>query len=505
MNDKKLKYLVDENSYRECFEKNPTPIYVWKKKKDDLILVDYNESADRLVNNQMNMYLGKKASVMYKDNQNILDDLKQCLNGILIPRKKINYKYKSVNYSRILTVSYILIPPDLVFIYTNFLSREEEWRSPEDNLMESEEKYRSLFEKSPYIVALIEKDGKILEVNSRCEEITGYSKNMLIGKNYLNFESYDKSLRPNLRLRLESMMKGEEVDPLEVLFKKKNGDEIWLLSHINKITIYDEDYILGVVLDVTEKKSAEIKLRDSELKYREAHNRAEFYKDLFAHDINNILQNIRSANELRQIFRKNVNKEQKLNEVTDIINSQVIRGANLVSNIRKSSLLEEFSKKIKPIQFNLLLESAITFVEKMFQERDIRIRVHPFNANLKVDANEFILDVFENILINAVKYNKSPIIRIDIDIKKIDIEEMSFIQFHFIDNGIGIRDQRKKIIFQRGQDKLKIDGGMGLGLSLVKKIIESYNGKIWIKDRIEGDYSQGSNFIIHIPEAINNN
>ena len=42
---------------------------------------------------------------------------------------------------------------------------------------------------------------------------------------------------------------------------------------------------------------------------------------------------------------------------------------------------------------------------------------------------------------------------------------------------------------------------MGLGLSLVKKTIDRYNSKIWVEDRIKGDYSKGSNFIILIPEA----
>lgn len=42
---------------------------------------------------------------------------------------------------------------------------------------------------------------------------------------------------------------------------------------------------------------------------------------------------------------------------------------------------------------------------------------------------------------------------------------------------------------------------MGLGLTLVKKIIEVFNGKIWIKDRVLGDYSKGSNFVVLVPEA----
>jgi signal transduction histidine kinase len=58
------------------------------------------------------------------------------------------------------------------------------------------------------------------------------------------------------------------------------------------------------------------------------------------------------------------------------------------------------------------------------------------------------------------------------------------------------------VIFQKGHKKDKNVRGMGIGLSLVKKIIESYNGEIWVENRIQNDKSQGSNFIMLIPEAI---
>ena len=72
----------------------------------------------------------------------------------------------------------------------------------------------------------------------------------------------------------------------------------------------------------------------------------------------------------------------------------------------------------------------------------------------------------------------------------------------FIDNGVGIEDSRKKIVFQRGYGDEKSIHGMGLGLSLVQKIIDNYNGKIWVEDRVNGDYTKGSNFVILIPEVL---
>ena len=505
MNNKEPNLHVTDESYRKFFKKLNTPTYVWKKKEDDLILINYNEAADNIVNNNMKEFLGKKASILYKDEPEILNDLKQSINGEIITPRVLEYKYKSVDLVRILYVSYSFIPPDLVFVHTDDISKQEEWKISEKTLIESEEKYRNLFENYPYIIALLDEKGKVLDLNSRAEQLLGFKKEELIGRNYLDMGMFDRSLLPELRARFERFSVGEKVEPYEVLIKTKEGKDVWLLSHMNPITISDNHYSLAVVLNITEKKKAEIKIEESEKMYREAYNRAEFYKDLFAHDINNILQNIRSANELRQIFENSSNDERKLIEVGEIITAQVIRGANLVSNIRKSSLLEEFSRKIKPIQFNLLLESAITFIEKMFLERDVRIRVHPFKDKLEIKGNEFILDVFENILINAIKYNKNPTIRIDILINDIKEDGISYVKFQFIDNGLGIQDKRKEIIFQRGQEKLPIEGGMGLGLSLVKKILEIYSGKIRVEDRIKGDYTQGSNFIILIPEATDNN
>ena len=70
------------------------------------------------------------------------------------------------------------------------------------------------------------------------------------------------------------------------------------------------------------------------------------------------------------------------------------------------------------------------------------------------------------------------------------------------DNGIGIDDTRKDKIFQKIHRKSKRSKGMGLGLSLVAKLIDLCDGKIWVEDRIELDYSKGSNFIIQIPIAV---
>ncbi|MHA2131556.1 MAG: ATP-binding protein, partial [Promethearchaeota archaeon] len=79
--------------------------------------------------------------------------------------------------------------------------------------------------------------------------------------------------------------------------------------------------------------------------------------------------------------------------------------------------------------------------------------------------------------------------------------ETFYAKYEFIDNGFGISDQKKEVLFQERFNKEKGSKGMGFGLTLVKKIIESYKGEIWVEDKVKDDYTQGSNFVFLIPKA----
>ncbi len=109
--------------------------------------------------------------------------------------------------------------------------------------------------------------------------------------------------------------------------------------------------------------------------------------------------------------------------------------------------------------------------------------------------------MFENILINAVKYNENPKVEITVKISKEQEEGINYLKMEFLDNSIGVDDFRKKLIFLKGHIEGKGVHGLGVGLSIVKKITESYNGKIWIQDRVKGDHSKGSNFVLLLPEV----
>jgi len=246
---------------------------------------------------------------------------------------------------------------------------------------------------------------------------------------------------------------------------------------------------------------AKEKLKESQKKYLEAYNHANFYKDLFMHDMGNILQAIFSSNEIASIYLKNGNKINEMEEFLKNIDKQVKRGIDLTLNVRKLSQLEGAPIYTQPTEIIAVLNEAKRFVLKSFHDKEINIKIDNLFEKITIQANELLIDMFENILINAVKHNENPIIEIIVKISKAEKEGVNYNKIEFIDNGRGIPDNMKEKIFQQESDEYKKISEMRLGLSLVLKIVERYNGNIWVEDKVKGDHTKGSNFIVLLPEV----
>jgi signal transduction histidine kinase len=324
-------------------------------------------------------------------------------------------------------------------------------------------------------------------------------------KNVLKIEELKKNVTEEVFLynkrEILTFLKGETVYDSEIASKTFTKDPIYLHARTSILPGFEKSWSKVVVslVDITEKKIAEQQIKESEEKYRKAYYQANLYRDIFAHDINNILQNISSSVELSSLYIHNPEKLSTIRELYEIMDEQVNRAKKLISNVRKITELDESEIYLENLDANRIIENAIDFLESSFQKRNLNIQVNAQNKRNYVLANNLLLDVFENILINAVRHNNSSQIDIDINISKEEKDNKQYIKMEFRDNGLGISDYRKKSIFERGTRKSQKSKGMGLGLSLVKKIIDSYHGKIWVEDRIKGDYKQGSNFIILIP------
>ena len=251
--------------------------------------------------------------------------------------------------------------------------------------------------------------------------------------------------------------------------------------------------------DVSEHQHAEQELRMSEKRYRNAYERANFYKDIFTHDMNNIFHNIQFSAELISMLKDKPEKLKSSEEIFTTIENQIDRGTKLIENVRKLSKLEESNIALKKVMVYDVLDEAINFANKSIREKKLDIKIKKVEEKIYVEANDFLLDVFENILHNSIKYNKNPEVKIQIIFSIEQKFKTNYLKIEFLDNGIGILEESKELIFEKGYKKDTKVRGMGIGLSLVKKIVETFHGEIWVQNRVKDDYEQGSNFVILIP------
>src|SRR5665648_494445 len=100
--------------YKSVFKKIPTPTYLWKKQDEDLILIDYNNAANEITEGKVKNYFGIKASELYKEQPQILEEMYRCINEQKYFYREMAYHYQSTGQDKTLFVIYDFVPPDLV-------------------------------------------------------------------------------------------------------------------------------------------------------------------------------------------------------------------------------------------------------------------------------------------------------------------------------------------------------------------------------------------------------
>jgi PAS domain S-box-containing protein len=374
---------------------------------------------------------------------------------------------------------------------------EEKRLLEKEELRKSEKRFRALFNNATDAIFIHDLEGNITQVNNTAADRLGYSKNELLGMNIDEIDTREN--RKLIQNRMAGLRKNKSII-FETKHLTKNGKIIPIEVNAKLVQYNGYNFIISLARDITKRKKIEKEVRESRELYKRAYNRAEFYKDLFAHDINNILQNIKSGIDLLSLWTDKYVYSDEMIEVFNIINDQVVRGAGLVSNIRNLSNLNNLEVNLKPINLKDCLEEAINFVKKSYFNKNLNIKINNNEENIIALANKLIIDVFENIIFNAIKYNQNENIKISIVISENTIDNEHYWRLEFRDNGMGISDDMKKNLFGSQIKDNKLSKGMGLGLLTVKKILDIYNGEIWVEDRILGKPSKGSNFIIRLPK-----
>lgn len=308
----------------------------------------------------------------------------------------------------------------------------------------------------------------------------------------LLFHIYSAQRRPTQAFMLLTMLFAVLTFFLTILdqFKVDSVLEISYISNIILIT-----FLLGTALV----SFFEDRLVKSEIQSGMLLRRAELYKDIFAHDMNNVLQNILSSIE---ILKNDCEMTETRNTIVDLVIRQINRGAGLGFNVRTLSDLVDTKFQQTKIDICLPITKAVKKIKQDFNDFNVFIDFNYPEDKYYVIADEFLSTAVVNILRNSITHNKNSKRDIKIAISQEENVDKSdeFVKIEFSDNGIGIPDEIKNELIQKPSDLFQYSR-KGLGLPLILEIISRYNGMVRIEDRVKNDYSQGTNFLILLPKA----
>jgi PAS domain S-box-containing protein len=246
----------------------------------------------------------------------------------------------------------------------------------------------------------------------------------------------------------------------------------------------------GIVMDITDRKQVEQVLREADRK-----------KDNFiatlAHELRNPLAPIRNAvNVLHQAGQA----DPQVIWCRDVIDRQVAQMSHLLDDLLDVSRMTrgQFQLRRQPLYLSTVIEQAIEIAQPLVDAASHALTVALPAQPLSLEGDlTRLAQVFSNILINAAKYTE-PNGRITLSARQQDAEVVVTVA----DSGIGIAAEEMAHIFEMfGQVESTLDrsrGGLGIGLSLAKGLIEMHGGQI--NARSEG-VGKGSEFVVRLPLA----
>lgn len=257
--------MITNTDYRSIFKKIPSPIYLWQKVDDDLILIDFNTAAKEITDNKITKFLGIKASELYQEKSQILGELYQCFDEQKHISREMRYNYQSTGKEKILFVIYDFIPPNLVLVNTRDITQQ---KKSEEKLRENEIRYRSIVENSHDGILIVNEKYQFMYANNELCKMLNYSYDEIIGQDFRNF--LDEESKKLVGDRYIRRQRGEKVPPrYKFNIVRKNGEKrrVEIISTVTG-ELKGGMTTIAQILDITESQKIEIKLKESEKKYR---------------------------------------------------------------------------------------------------------------------------------------------------------------------------------------------------------------------------------------------
>ncbi|HSD20175.1 MAG TPA: PAS domain S-box protein [Anaeromyxobacter sp.] len=363
-----------------------------------------------------------------------------------------------------------------------------ERKQAEEALRTSESKYRSLYRSTPVMMHSIDRDGRLVSVSDTWLETLGYDRAEVLGRKAVEFLT-PESRKHAVEVVLPEYFRTGVCRDVPYRFVKKNGDVVDVLLS----AIAEKDAgghfarSLSVLIDVTRRKRAEEALREADRRKNE-------FLGVLSHELRNPLAPIQNA--LYILDRAEPGGEQAA-RARAVVARQVAHLARLVDDLLDVTRISRGKIRLQRSRFDLgkLVLRTVDDHEALFADRKIALDVRVSPGPLPVDADETrVAQVLGNLLLNSAKFTDgggrvAVSMERDGDVAVISVR----------DTGAGISPEMLGRLFEpftQADDSLhRTRGGLGLGLSLVKGLVELHGGTVGA--RSEG-VARGAEFVVRL-------
>ena len=338
-------------------------------------------------------------------------------------------------------------------------------------------------------------DGRILSWNRGATRIFGYEPQEVIGKPITVI--IPPELHAEEQQILEKLGRGERIEHFDTVRVTKDGRRIAISLTVSPVRAADGTIIGAskVARDVSERKLAEERLKDSEEALRLADRRKDEFLALLAHELRNPLAPIRYA---LAANKKPGRTPEQCRQAEEIIERQVIHMSRLLDDLLDISRITRGALELKKTRSELtsIIGAAIETARPILDTKHHTLVLELPSEPVQLQADVVRLaQVFSNLLINAAKYT-DPGGRIQLRAFQQDDQVVVSVR----DNGIGISaDMLPRVFnmfFQSHSALARAEGGLGVGLSLVRGLLALHGGSV--EARSEGT-GRGSEFTVRLP------